>query len=388
MKLEDRIKEKSEFNLDYNKINNKIEFEKYTKEESKLERIFSFLTTKKIAISFVLAVILIVGILIVPSVLNNKNNNENNQNPNIPSNNVGDNNDEFNYIKSYNENNILGIAAYKEFDNSKVMKMSNRIINKNKLASISKLDDDIVKVSYPFEYIKIVSASKFSVNIESIKDEFAENTIKGNCGLGALEVVYAEFDAYTADGTVLLTDTLISIRGYNGYYTILANSIDYIGNHTYIFSSHKKLLSDEVNKDFTPPILTVILEEEKDERYLFFESSETELGFSNFDKALAFKNTSIVEKVSKNTAYTMLELSRIPVISCNAEIVNIDLENKNIHIKSNNNLECIYYDDFTEGVSVNNLQIGDNIIIEYDYLFEGYNPFYTYVNSIEFNADI
>ena len=388
MKLEDRIKEKSEFNLDYNKINNKIEFEKYTKEESKLERIFSFLTTKKIAISFVLAVILIVGILIVPSVLNDKNNNENNQNPNVPSNNVGTNNDEFNYIKSYNENNILGIAAYKEFDNSKVMKMSNRIINKNKLASISKLDDDIVKVSYPFEYIKIVSASKFSVNIESIEDEFAENTIKSNCGLGALEVVYAEFDAYTADGTVLLTDTLISIRGYNGYYTILANSIDYIGNHTYVFSSHKKLLSDEVNKDFTPPILTVILEEEKDERYLFFESSETELGFSNFDKALAFKNTSIVEKVSKNTAYTMLELSRIPVISCNAEIVNIDLENKNIQIKSNNNLKCIYYDDFTEGVSVNNLQIGDNIIIEYDYLFEGYNPFYTYVNSIEFNADI
>lgn len=387
MKLEDRIKEKSEFNLDYNKINNKIEFEKYTKEESKLERIFSFLTTKKIAISFVLAVILIVGILIIPSALNNKNNNELNQNQNIPGDNVGTNND-FSYIKSYNENNILGIAAYKEFDNSKVMKMSNRIINKNKLASISKLDDDIVKVSYPFEYIKIVSASKFSVNIESIEDEFAENTIKSNCGLGALEVVYAEFDAYTADGTVLLTDTLISIRGYNGYYTILANSIDFIGNHTYVFSSHKKLLSDEVNKDYTPPILTVILEEEKDERYLFFESSETELGFSNFDKALAFKNTSIVEKVSKNTAYTMLELSRIPVISCNAEIVNIDLENKNIHIKSNNNLECIYYDDFTEGVSVNNLQIGDNIIIEYDYLFEGYNPFYTYVNSIEFNADI
>lgn len=387
MKLEDRIKEESEFNLDYNKINNKIEFEKYTKEESKLERIFSFLTTKKIAISFVMAVILIVGILIIPSALNNKNNNELNQNQNVPGDNVGTNND-FSYIKSYNENNILGIAAYKEFDNSKVMKMSNRIINKNKLASISKLDDDIVKVSYPFEYIKIVSASKFSVNIESIEDEYAENTIKGNCGLGALEVVYAEFDAYTADGTVLLTDTLISIRGYNGYYTILANSIDFIGNHTYVFSSHKKLLSDEVNKDFTSPILTVILEEEKDERYLFFESSETELGFSNFDKALAFKNTSIVEKVSKNTAYTMLELSRIPVISCNAEIVNIDLENKNIHIKSNNNLKCIYYDDFTEGVSVNNLQIGDNIIIEYDYLFEGYNPFYTYVNSIEFNADI
>lgn len=387
MKLEDRIKEESEFNLDYNKINNKIEFEKYTKEESKLERLFSFLITKKIAISFVLAVILIVGILIIPSALNNKNNNELNQNQNIPGDNVGTNND-FSYIKSYNENNILGIAAYKEFDNSKVMKMSNRIINKSKLASVSKLDDEIIKVSYPFEYIKIVSASKFSVNIESIEDEYAENTIKGNCGLGALEVVYAEFDAYTADGTVLLTDTLISIRGYNGYYTILANSIDFIGNHTYVFSSHKKLLSDEVNKDFTPPILTVILEEEKDERYLFFESSETELGFSNFDKALAFKNTSIVEKVSKNTAYTMLELSRIPVISCNAEIVNIDLENKNIHIKSNNNLKCIYYDDFTEGVSVNNLQIGDNIIIEYDYLFEGYNPFYTYVNSIEFNADI
>ena len=73
------------------------------------------------------------------------------------------------------------------------------------------------------------------------------------------------------DGVRILSvsDTLISLRGYNGYYTILANSghrenSDFM----HIFSSHKRLLEEEVSKGNYAIVLASAISQKNAERYV------------------------------------------------------------------------------------------------------------------------
>ena len=52
------------------------------------------------------------------------------------------------------------------------------------------------------------------------------------------------------------------------------------------------------------------------------------------------------------------------------------------NVSSEANLEYIYYTSYTEGVEITELNIGDIIKIEYDFLFETYDPTNVYINSI------
>ncbi len=393
MKLDEKIKEKSEYNLDYKKIENGIDFEKYTQKETIFSKIIAFLKSQKLVVSVSLIFTLLV---IVTSILMIKSNIRNEPKPKPsydPSEAPGNNSNDVSYNLSYNEASLIGIAAYYEFDRKTTSKLSNVVMNMNlsTMNSVKLSDTDKTEeyptYSYPYDYVKILSAYKFDIHVTDIADDLSEEIIEHGCGLGELEVVVADFETYVEEEgyrRLSVTDTMISLRGYNGYYTILANSGGRKGDDwTYIFSSHKRLLGDEVSKDFTPPILSIFLEEKSNnERYVYFETSDSLLSFGNYNRKQAFKNTTEIEHVSASTLYSVYELAKLPTKELVVSIVNIDLEGRFIEVESETRLTFIYYNDYTEGADITTLNIGDTIKIEYDFLFGEYDPTYAYVNTV------
>lgn len=391
MKLNNEIKDKSSYNLDYKKIEDKIDFDKYTKKPF-LQRLKDFFTTKKLAfVASFIVVTLLVGIII---------NNVNSNNSNDLNNNISGNNN-FNTSEINNKNRVisnekslLGIAAHKEFDNNKSKKASMRFNLTNSDSNNSNVDNDQLeeeeypKVSYPFDYVKIVQAYKFEIEINDIQDNIAKEFIVNSCGLGRIEVVVADFETYieNEDSNKILSvcDTLISLRGHNGYYTILLNSYMRNNDDYFLcaFSSHKKILETEVNKDFTPPILTIFLDSKGNDRYISFKASDDILDIYYYKQKDAFKNITNIEKVSNNTMYSVLDIQALPTKTVEVVIEEIDIEDKQIIVKSDDNLEIVYINEYTEGSDLASLKIEDIIIVEYDDLFEGYNPYCICANSI------
>lgn len=321
--------------------------------------------------------------------------NSSNEKPTINSS-IEDNNKEIKYNASINENSLIGIAAYYEFDNKKLNNISN-ISFKNKNSNLSNVSNDTseeeyLKISYPYDYVKIISAYKFSIYVDDIEDQVAKEIIENSCGLGELEVVISDFETYVErDETRYpsVQDTLISLRGYNGYYTILVNSGVYTDNNFLeVFSSHKKLLDEEVSKDFTPPILSIFLEKKNNnEHYVYFETSNDLLSFGNYNVEKAFKNTTEIENISRSTMYSTYELTKMPIKEVGATVLNIDLENKFIEVETIEKLKYVYFNEYTEGAEIASINIGDKIIVEYDFLFEKYNPIRVYANTIYSNVN-
>lgn len=321
--------------------------------------------------------------------------NSSNEKPTINSS-IEDNNKEIKYNASINENSLIGIAAYYEFDNKELNNLSNISI-KNKNSNISNVSNDnseeeYLKISYPYDYVKIISAYKFSIYVDDIEDQVAKEIIENSCGLGELEVVISDFETYVErDETRYpsVQDTLISLRGYNGYYTILVNSGVYTDNNSLeVFSSHKKLLDEEVSKDFTPPILSIFLEKKNNnEHYVYFETSNDLLSFGNYNQEKAFKNTTEIENISRSTMYSTYELTKMPIKEVSAIVLNIDLENKFIEVETIEKLKYVYFNEYTEGAEIKSINIGDKIIVEYDFLFEKYNPERVYANTINLNLN-
>ena len=309
---------------------------------------------------------------------------------------IEENNKEINYNASINENSLIGIAAYYEFDNKTVNNISNISIKKNNSNLIENnsesKEEDYIKISYPYDYVKIISAYKFSIYVDDIEDQVAKEIIENSCGLGELEVVISEFETYVEKDEIRypsVQDTLISLRGYNGYYTILVNSGVYTNNNSLeVFSSHKKLLDEEVSKDFTPPILSIFLEKKNNnEHYVYFETSNDLLSFGNYNQEKAFKNTTEIENVSRSTMYSTYELTKMPTKEVSATVLNINIENKYLEVETIDKLKYVYFNDYTEGTEITSLNIGDIIIVEYDFLFEKYNPLRVYANTIYSNVN-
>ncbi len=353
----------------------------------------SIIFNSKIIMAFVTVALLILVIIPVGIIINNFNSSPI-QTPNL---NDSSGNNELQYNNNYamlNEKSVIGIAAFNEFDNKGVRKLSNvtsEFNNKDGVLSDSNEEENLneeeyLKISYPYDYVKINSAYKFSINVLNIEDKIAKEIIESNCGLGELEIVVAKFETYVEEkgyNYLSVKDTLICLRGYNGYYTILVNSGEFRKDSSLqVFSSHKKLTEDEVSKDFTPPILSIFLKEETNSRYVYFETSDNLLSFGNYNQDLAFKNTTEIEEVSRNTLYSVLELTKLPVKEVEATVLEIDSEYKMIKVQTKNNLEYVHINEHTEGVKIENINVGDIVIIEYDFLFEKYNPIKVIANSI------
>jgi len=373
----------------------------YQKLSKKKDEKKSLIFNNRIFVAFATFVLLIFVVIPVGIMINNSNIGPNQ--PSGPSIGPEDNDLQYNNNSFLNENSVIGIAAFKEFDETNVQKLSNLSIRVNyKNGDVTTLDENLeepngdisdvenyepLKVAYPYDYVKINSAYKFSINVINIEDNLAKEIIESNCGLGDIEVVVAEFETYVEENgynVLSVQDSLICLRGYNGYYTILANSGHREeGDWTHIFSSHKKLLEDEVSKDFTPPILSIFLEEKSNnERYVYFETSDNLLSFGSYDRNKAFKNTTEIEHVSRSTMYSVLELTRLPVKEVEASVLEIDLGYKMLKVQTEYNLEYVHIDENTENANLENINIGDIIIVEYDFLFDGYNPIKVIANSI------
>ena len=80
--------------------------------------------------------------------------------------------------------------------------------------------------------------------------------------------------------------------------------------------------------------------------------------------------------------YSVLELTRLPVKEVEALVLEIDLEYKMLKVQTEYNLEYVHIDENTENVNLENINIGDIIIVEYDFLFDEYNPIKVIANSI------
>lgn len=362
----------------------------------------SSIINNRIIVAFATFVLLIFVVIPVGIMINNSN-----LGPNQPSGpSIGPEDSELQYNNNsfLNENFVIGIAAFKEFDETNAQKLSNLSIRVNyKNSDVTTLDENLeesngdisdvenetnepLKITYPYDYVKINSAYKFSINVINIEDNVAKEIIEENCGLGDIEVVVAEFETYVEENgynILSVQDTLICLRGYNGYYTILVNSGVYTNDSSlHVFSSHKKLTEDEVSKDFTPPILSIFLKEENNSRYVYFETSDNLLSFGNYNQESAFKNIAEIERVSRDTMYSVLELTRLPVKEVEASVLEIDLDYKMLKVKTEYNLEYVHIDENTESADIENISIGDIIIVEYDFLFEKYDPIKVTANSI------
>ena len=106
------------------------------------------------------------------------------------------------------------------------------------------------------------------------------------------------------------------------------------------------------------------------------------LSFGSYKKDYAFKNITEIEYVSRSSMYSVFELAKLPTKEISVSVVEIDFEKKCIEVASEANLKYIYYTSYTEGVEITELNIKDIITIEYDFLFETYDPTSVYINSI------
>ncbi|MDD4000231.1 MAG: hypothetical protein PHX62_04990 [Bacilli bacterium] len=316
-------------------------------------------------------------------------------------------------------NTLLGIASFREFtsdNNTQIKNLSNQV-RKNNL-SIRTIDEEVEEYptySYPFDYVKIHSANKFGLFLPEDGDDEALEAIEANCGLGQLEVIIAEFTTFIIDKedydkdfdtTELLasvSDTLICFKGSRGFYTILVNSgaigdeLNFEANHEYsIFSSHKKIYNDQIEKDFQPPIYCIQFEKTDDEEYnLSFKKDESISSLHDFfndeDLVRYYIDPASFEKVSRGTLYSLNELTSLPEAKQIVQIVALEAVDNVIYVESNNNLFVIYIDDYTEYneevIKISDLwtylEVGIYLEVTYNYYFEGYDPIQVYANSIK-----
>lgn len=375
MKIEDEIKKQSNYNLDYSKISPKINYEKYSFKKNNISKIFLFFNFKK---SFAVTYMLMFICLIFALILSNFS--FINQTTTITTN---FNNSNFSFNILEDEFTLIGIAAYKEFE--EIENGNNRIRNINNFKKSNNRNTDF-NISYSFEYIKIKKAIKFCINTNYIPDEESRILIEEYCGIGKLELVVAEFDVYEKkydELNVVISDTLISLRGNKGYYSILANSGGNIDNdYLIVFSSHKKILNGSIVKNSTSPILTVFLKEYNLEKYLYFKVSEEKLSSNDYNPNNGMVELEYIIKVSKNTIYSIYDLAAIPTKIVEVKIKKV--EDNYIIVENNEDLLIVYYTDYTEGVGIGLLEKGDKILIEFDYLFDGYNPYCVKANNISY----
>lgn len=304
---------------------------------------------------------------------------------------------------------LLGLASYKEFETSRKVsarKLAYNAFGTNLVDGEDEVYPEYPTYSYPFDFIKIHSATKYEIYIPEDSEDTSLEALKMSTGLGNLEVIIANFTTYIVNDyseymSPSVTDTMISIKGSRGFYTILNNSgasgnnNNFDDGHFYsVFSSHKIITSEEIEKNFEPPIYCIMFEKTNDGKYyLAFKVNEIISSVHDFyydDSLVRYEiPSSTIENVSRDTLYNIQELVKVDEATQSVQIVAIDIENKVIEVISETSLRYVYVDDFTEFDSeyeniLDILIIGANVLITYDVYFEGYDPIGVYANSILF----
>ena len=302
--------------------------------------------------------------------------------------------------------NMLGVAAFKVFENNNSSVRNNKrfkpvLTNTNKayfdndenslndnsnnhtsLSEVSHLNDNSNKISYEFDYVKILSAKKFSITIDDLShDETTKEIIESNCGLGEVDVVIADFETYIQKNGSLrstISDELISIRGYNGYYTILLNSyLHWNGIEVSAYSSHKTITESAVEKDFTGTITTIFVRKENDRFYVSFRSEEHISSVYNYDLEHEYVSSDI-ELANGSELYSALNLNTFTTTTIEGIIKNISIDTKRLSLEVSGGYRIVLLS--SNKIDISNFNIGDEVIVEYAKLYDEYTPHY--INAI------
>lgn len=414
------IKDHTSYNKDENRVKNQIDFEKYDKKKS----VFSF---KKVAMLATSLCVLIIGGIVISDLSSGGTNSKVNK----PSNNsTNTDNDIISHERKKIDNNaLLGLASVKEFENAKVKKLGSYDYievddNYNSVSSdYIDANDFETHYEYPFNFIKIHSAFKFQIEIPSDTVDEAVDVIRQNCGLGKLEVIVADFSTFLLDDDsdknnngifndafADITDTMITIKGSEGLYTILTNSghYDYVYDKdgvchivsSEIFSSHKTISDESIDKDFVVPYYGILLHKNPlgESSISFAKSDVSIVGDDDFkNKTKYIFDLEMIEEVSRNTIYNIHELTVLPQNTIMGNITYFDRDGKYLILEDviEYGEYIIHIDNDTEfdeetillDVLLNMLESAKMIEVTYDYLYDGYKPHNVYANSIVILSD-
>jgi len=250
------------------------------------------------------------------------------------------------------------------------------------------LDEEPLKISYAFDFVKIRDAMYFVV--KGVDFPFLNEI----CGKGEMDVFLTCFDTYryadeTKDKNHLqhdISDGLIVFRGEWGMYSCMTNSMMSSSRGSFEeFSSHKRFGESSVDKDFTPPIYQFFVKNENEQMFLACRESN-EVGYFRPDQALQWTILEGGELVSSENLFSTEELCDIPQISQQCTITGIG-ENHFV-VSSDSNLEKIFFDEYTVFLSdeqpaeSTDFAEGDVITVTFNKPYERYNPKVAVANQI------
>lgn len=300
---------------------------------------------------------------------------------------------------------ILGRAAYSAFSEETDAMRGTQIFVRDTdtagapdSAADAEEPGEYLQISYPYDYVKINAAKKYHVTIPDPATETASATVLNFCGLGDLDVVIADFTTYRyleqeyGEQTDIeklipdITDTLISIKGTKGYYTILLNSYSFWENvTTFVFSSHKTISQGDVNKNLEPPIFGIKFAVYADGRgEISFSKTDGAAGFDDFGNASVYSlDCRDYEIMTRETLYSVLNLTRLPERRIGVQVIEVIAEKNLLKVTSDSTVEYVVLDEFTENMTGRAETLLDRYLeVSYDYLFEGYSPSVIYANAI------
>lgn len=192
---------------------------------------------------------------------------------------------------------------------------------------------------------------------------------------------------------------MITFVGKNGLYTILANSgkYQYDQDKTYfceIYSSHKTIDSNSVNKSSEPPFYGINVNYGYNGIYdVSFSKNGNYATYSDFALATKYEyDATKVERVARDTMYSVLDLTSYPQEWIEGDIQFINQENSFFTIKTESSSYVDVYlsrNTVLKGntIEMDNiweyLEIDAHIAVRYDYWYEGYEPTYIYANMLK-----
>jgi hypothetical protein len=345
---------------------------------------------------FIVAVIMVSAVLLF---IESCNRNENN---------VEElNSDEVQYVPGRrNIQQLLAIAVDKSFNNKLGQQSSTKsyVANTGRYQPVAETDP--VRISYPYDYIKVYDVVKFSC--AGVKNPL----VQAICGDGEIEVFIASFallmetdeeeteeekthlKSSNADEAVLrsmmMGEPMIVFKNDLGIYSCIANSagiIDltdyYLGCYTE-FSSHKYLSDKALEKDMTYPVFQYIVTLTNGKVTL--KTTSIDNGYITYDSEIPLYNW---QTVSPQELFSLVDLSNnILEVSLQCEVIGVSENYFIVKTDSDSNIETVYYDEYTEfsvgGRSATSADIsaGAVITVTFGKLYESYNPKSVIANKI------
>nr|MDE6660459.1 hypothetical protein [Anaeroplasmataceae bacterium] len=293
--------------------------------------------------------------------------------------------------------NLLGIASVKEFKTNthplKAKHFNSNISQDKELSEEAPTVIESLTYTYPYDYVKIHSAWKFSITIPEDEEDEGLEMIQSSCGLGDLDVILADFSTFVLDKEknelrLSVQDMMITLVGKKGLYTILMNSGFYQyhtgeAHSSVIYSSHKTIDSEGINKDFLPPFYGINVKYGYDGAYdVSFTKKGNLATADDFILSTKYKyDYTKIERVARDTMYNVLDLTTSPQEWMEGDIYLINPDKNVLTLR-------IAEDTFVDVYLSKNTMLKNNLIdidsiweiletetriaVRYDYWYNGY----------------